>query len=530
MSTIHNPILPGFNPDPSICRVGDDYYIATSTFEWFPGVQIHHSRDLVHWRLLTRSLTRQSQLDMVGNQDSGGIWAPCLTHADGKFWLIYTDVKTFVGPFTDVHNYLVTADNIEGPWSEPIHLNDSGFDPSLFHDDDGRKWLVNMLWEWRKGKNRFAGIVKQEYSVSQCKLVGPVKNIFTGSGLGFTEGPHLYKKDGWYYLMTAEGGTKYDHAVTFARCRNIDGPYEVQPDNPILTSRGKDHLELQKAGHGSLVQTPAGEWYMVHLCGRPLGPERRCMLGRETAIQKVEWDSQGWLHIHGSGNSPAVEVPGPDLPEHPWPAEPARDDFDSPKLNTHLQTLRVPADESWLSLTARKGYLRMFGRESLISRHHQSLVAHRIQAFRCSASTCVEFEPTSYKQMAGLVGLYNVQVWHYLCVTHDEQAGKCLHVLSCDNRRLIQHLDEPVAMGDAKRIYLRATIDREKFNFSYATAVTDNGQPAWQPIGPTLDATWLSDEYAGAWFYTGSFFGLACQDLAGTRQWADFDYFEYTQE
>ena len=153
---LRNPILPGFNPDPSIVRVGEDYYVATSTFEWFPGVQIHHSRDLQHWRLVTRPLTRPSQLNMLGDADSCGIWAPCLTHEDGRFYLIYTDVKRYgravrdgSASLRDTHNYLVTAPRIDGPWSDPVYLNSSGFDPSLFHDDDGKKYLLNQLWDHR---------------------------------------------------------------------------------------------------------------------------------------------------------------------------------------------------------------------------------------------------------------------------------------------------------------------------------------------------------------------------------------------
>jgi xylan 1,4-beta-xylosidase len=147
---IRNPILPGFNPDPSIVRVGDDYYIATSTFEWYPGVQIHQSSDLANWTLVTRPLNRKAQLDMRGNPDSCGVWAPCLSYADGLFWLVYTDVKRFDGSFKDAHNYIVTAPAIEGPWSDPVYVNSSGFDPSLFHDDDGRKWFLQMQWNHRK--------------------------------------------------------------------------------------------------------------------------------------------------------------------------------------------------------------------------------------------------------------------------------------------------------------------------------------------------------------------------------------------
>lgn len=283
MSTtlIHNPILRGFHPDPSICRAGEDYYIATSTFEWFPGVRIHHSRDLVNWRPLTYALTRKSQLNMEGDPDSGGVWAPCLTYDDGLFYLIYTDVKSRQGAFKDTPNYLVTAGNIEGPWSEPVYLNSSGFDPSLFHDDDGRKWLVNMLWDHRTGNNSFAGIVLQEYSATEQRLTGPVIPIYKGTELKLTEGPHLYRKDGWYYLITAEGGTQYNHAVTVARSKQIEGPYETAPNHPLLTSAGNRELELQKAGHASLVHTHTDEWYMVHLCGRPVKDPSAISAGRQ---------------------------------------------------------------------------------------------------------------------------------------------------------------------------------------------------------------------------------------------------------
>ena len=316
--TIRNPILPGFNPDPSIVRVGDDYYIATSTFEWFPGVQIHHSRDLVHWRLLTRPLNRASQLNMLGDPDSCGVWAPCLSYADGLFWLIYTDVKrygrTTVGgasgaSLRDFHNYLVTSPRIDGDWSDPIYLNSSGFDPSLFHDEDGRKYLVNMLWDHRPGNNRFAGIVLQEYSAKERKLVGERINIFKGTPLGFTEAPHLYKRNGWYYLLTAEGGTGWGHAVTMARSRKITGPYELHPDTYILSARHRPDVELQRAGHADLVETQNGETYMVYLCGRPLRNRGRCTLGRETAIQKMIWGKDDWLRTLDGQGIPSLETP-----------------------------------------------------------------------------------------------------------------------------------------------------------------------------------------------------------------------------
>ena len=249
MAKIRNPILPGFNPDPSICRVGDDYFIATSTFEWYPGVQIHHSRDLVNWRLVRRPLDRAEQLDMRGNPDSGGVWAPCLSYADGQFWLVYTDVKRLEGNFKDAHNYIVTAPSIEGAWSDPTYVNSSGFDPSLFHDDDGRKWFVNMIWDHRvpppkpRRHSAFAGIALQEWDPWQRRLIGEAKIIFAGSAHGLVEGPHLFKRKGYYYLTVAEGGTGYDHAVTMARAKKIDGPYELHPRTPPHNLEGRARSE-----------------------------------------------------------------------------------------------------------------------------------------------------------------------------------------------------------------------------------------------------------------------------------------------
>lgn len=526
MKVITNPILRGFNPDPSILRVGDDYFIATSTFEWFPGVQIHHSRDLMHWKLLTRPLNRASQLDMLGNADSGGIWAPCLSWHDGLFYLIYTDMKNWRDNYKESHNYLVTASDIMGPWSEPVYLTSSGFDPSLFHDIDGRKWLVNMIWDFRARTipGYFAGILLQEYDAKAKKLTGPIRNIFKGSPIGLVEGPHLYRHAGYYYLMTAEGGTGYNHAVTVARSTSLEGPYELDPKNPMLTSQGKPELELQKAGHASIVETQHGDWYLVHLCSRPVGPERRCILGRETAIQKCVWSDDGWLCLEGDGNSPQVSVPAPDLPEHPFEPELARDDFDGDDLNIHFQTLRIPADESWLSLKERPGWLRLYGRESLGSRHRQSLIARRVQAVWCEASTCLEFEPGTFQQMAGLTAFYDATTHYYVFVSYDEGKGKHLTMLTADLGTLdLPLLGREVNIDGWKKIYLKVTFECETLQFAYSK----DGE-AWQNIGPACDATKLSDDY-GPESFTGAFIGLCVQDLSGQRKHADFDWFEYRE-
>lgn len=526
---IQNPILRGFNPDPCICRAGDDYYIATSTFEWFPGVQIHHSKDLKNWRLVTRPLSRQSQLNMHGNPNSGGIWAPALSYHDGLFYLIYTDVKTWAVDeiFKDTHNYMVTAENIEGPWSEPIYMNSSGFDPSLFHDDDGRKWFLNMVWDHRKGKNQFGGILLQEYSVAEQKLVGDIKNIFKGTEIGVTEASHIYKVNDWYYLMTAEGGTSYEHAVTLARSKTLDGPYEVHPDNPLLTAWHHPDIPIQKSGHASWVQTPDDEWYLAHLCGRPLEERGRCNLGRETAIQKLRWDDDGWPRLATGGNHPQQEVPESSLAEHIFEPEPITDDFDSDTLSLQWQTLRIPHNiphqNTWLKLGERPSHLRIHGHESLISRHRQSLIARRLQAFNAEAETCVEFSPTSFQQMAGIAAYYDTSHWVYLQVSWDEEQGKSLNIMSYDARNYDEALATPIAIGTDK-VFLKVVFKHNNFHFEYATTEGD-----WQAIGNNYAAGLLSDDYCNGLSFTGTFIALCVQDLTGQTLHADFDYFKYEE-
>jgi xylan 1,4-beta-xylosidase len=538
MMNIKNPILPGFNPDPSIVRVGNDYYIATSTFEWYPGVQIHHSRDLVNWRLLTRPLNRASQLNMMGDPDSCGIWAPCLSYSDGLFWLIYTDVKRFGlssfggaggASFRDFHNYLVFSPKIDGDWSDPVYMNSSGFDPSLFHDDDGRKYLVNMLWDHRPGKNRFAGIVLQEYSHEERKLTGQRINIFKGTSIGFTEAPHIYKRDGWYYLMTAEGGTNYGHAVTLARSKNLTGPYEVHPDKYVVTSRFRPDTELQRAGHASIVETQDGETYMVYLCGRPLKNRGRCVLGRETAIQKMEWVEDGWLYTLNREGVPGLETPAPKLPEHKFPVKPVREDFDSPELPIDFQWLRTPYPEELFSLTERPGFLRLYGRESIGSFFRQSLVARRQQAFCFSSETAVEFEPEHYQQMAGLVCYYNSTKLHYIYISHDDNHGRHLRVMSCiPDSMQSDAFTDPIEIPTGKPVHLRVEVDYERMHFAYLVEGVDKG---WNRLPQQFDASILSDEAIapGQSSFTGNFVGMTCQDLSGTLHHADFDYFEYKE-
>ncbi len=534
-TTITNPILRGFNPDPSIVRVGEDYYIATSTFEWFPGVQIHHSRDLVHWRLVARPLRRPSQLNMLGNPDSCGVWAPALRYANGLFQLIYTDLKRYGrtsgaggapgASLRDIYNYLVTSSSIEGEWSDPVFLNSSGFDPSFFADDDGRQYILNQLWDHRPGHNRFNGIVLQEYSPSEQRLVGERHRIFEGTPLGLTEAPHIHKRGGWYYLITAEGGTGWSHAATLARSPALLGPYELHPDGPLLTSRDRPDAVLQRAGHADWVDTPDGETYLVHLCGRPLRNRGRCTLGRETAIQRLVWGGDDWPRLE-QGAAPALTVTAPDLPPCPWPEPPARTEFTGPELPPAFQWLRSPYPNELFSLSERPGFLRLFGRESIGSTFRQALVARRQQAHCFSARTVMEYDPAHYQQSAGLVCYYGANKFHYLYVTQDEEHGRHLRAMSALPDGVAADSFTAAIPLPSGPLHLRVEVDEERLRFAYSLDGT-----AWSWLPDVLDASILSDEAAapGTPNFTGAFVGMCCQDTAGTRLPADFAWFEYRE-
>ena len=534
--TIRNPVLPGFNPDPSIVRVGDEYFIAVSTFEWFPGVRVHASKDLVHWNLVANVLDTTTMLDMKGDPDSGGIWAPDLSYADGKFWLVYTDVKVIDGAFKDMTNYLTTATDVRGPWSEPVRLNGVGFDASLFHDDDGHKYLVQQTWDHRDYHHQFDGITLTE--LDPFTLVPDRKTartIYRGTPAQLVEGPHLYKVDGSYLLFVAEGGTVYEHQETVARSATLDADsFETMPRNPLLTNRANAAFPLQKQGHGGLVDTPGGEWYYASLVARPWrhdedGPDVRgwCTLGRETSIQKVEWDADGWPRIVG-GQEGLVEVPAPrDAIETPAPPDHSQhDDFTTGRLGLEWNTLRVPFSAEMGSVGG--GRLELVGRGSLANRHELSLVARRWQAFEFDAETAVKFDPTTYQAMAGLTNYYNTRHWSWIHVTWDEAKGRVLEVTEVDRGRHRSFLRDTVPVPDGVEwVHLRTKVRTRTYTYEYSF---DGVQ--WHPTGVELDAKILSDDYVNqkyGGFFTGAFVGLAAVDYSGYREVATFDHFDYRE-
>jgi xylan 1,4-beta-xylosidase len=384
-----------------------------------------------------------------------------------------------------------------------------------------------MLWDHRPGQNRFAGIILQEYSPADRRLVGARRTIFAGTPIGLTEAPHLYRRNGFYYLITAEGGTAWGHAVTMARSRSIEGPYELHPDVHILSARARPDAPLQRAGHADLVETPDGETYMVFLCGRPLRNRGRCTLGRETAIQPMVWSADGWLRTTDGDGIPHVEVAAPPLPAHPFPAVPARHDFDTAELPIEFQWLRSPWPEELWSLTARPGHLRLYGRESPGSLFRQSLVARRQQAHCYSASARIEFEPEHFQQLAGLVCYYNAAKFHYFYLSRDERIGKHLCVMSAiPDQAHADAFTVPIPIPPGAPVELRVEVDDERLLFAYRL---DAG--AWQWLPQVFDASILSDEATapGQPNFTGAFVGVTCHDTSGSGRHADVDWFEYRE-
>ncbi len=381
--------------------------------------------------------------------------------------------------------------------------------------------VLNVEWDYRMdGSNKSAGIVMQEYSPEDKKLIGPMYKIFNGTYLRKTEAPHIYKQNGYYYLLTAEGGTGKTHAVTVARSKELTGPYEVDPQNPMLTSAHDEHLPLQKAGHGSLVCTQTGEWFMAHLCSRPV-KGKYSILGRETAIQRVKWTEDGWLRLENGGNEAQVEVIAPNLPQHPFPHDQNEyDDFQHESLHITWNTIRKAPDESWCSLKERKGCLRLNGGESLHSLNDQHLVARRQQHFSCELETDIEFDPETFMQMAGLVLYYNTDNYVYFYLSHDEEKGKCLNIMKCEWGEFEQ-LDLWVPVNDSKSCKLKAILHDEEATFFYKSNAND-----WERIDIPISIAHLSDEGNG---FTGNFVGVCVQDLLGTNKHADFHYFSYKE-
>ena len=513
-TVIKNPILPGFHPDPCILRVNDTYYIANSTFEYYPGVEISASKDLVNWKVVKRPVTAD-KIDLKGVPQGGGVWAPCLSYDGKKFYLIYSNVSNWSDdPYKDVENFVITADDIEGEWSEPVYLNSDGFDASLFHDDDGRKYYLCVVWDYRQpGSKTFSGIMLQEFDPQNKRLIGKSENIFKGTEKGLVEAPHLYKRDGYYYLFTAEGGTNVEHAQTVARSKSITGPYELHPFRYFITSY-KTNRRLQKAGHGSITDDGNGNWYYAHLCGRKL-VKNNCVLGRETALQNMEW-KDGWPFLSNGTNAPSDEF------TVPYPVKKASSTsnipFNAYTLQNVFQSVRTPMNGKYEIVSEDE--IKITGGASVRSRDGQSLLLVRQTDFRFRASVRLRFEPEKFSHLAGLIYRYNEENQYLIALSYDEERGKNYVSL----QRYMQNrivLDERRDYVDGNEIEFALDVDYDRAVFSYRL----NGEET--VFADDIDPSYLSDESAYPMGFTGAFVGLYAGDLSSRKKTATFKDFHY---
>lgn len=514
LTTFRNPIIPGFHPDPSICRVGEDYYLVTSSFEWYPGLPIYHSKDLMHWEQIGHVLTRPSQLNLkAGLKHSAGLWAPTIRYHEGVFYVICTAQQAG-------GNFYVTAKSPAGPWSEPVFLKDApGIDPSLFFDDDGTCWYTGSI-NGTKNQDRYPNedrIYIQKLDLQQGKLVGERKVISTGHAVNapFAEAPHLYKIGKKYLLLVAEGGTWNNHAVTAFMADSVMGPYVPGIANPVLTHRflGKQ-ADITTVGHADLVQTPEGKWWSVMLGVRSL--DGFTMLGRETFLTPVEFQN-GWPVFNpGVGRVLSVEK-ATGIRPHPFPLEPVRDDFDTPELRNCWNFLRTPYTR-WFELADGKLTLQLRP-ESVKEPVNPSLIARRIQHFNFTASTTMHFKPEREGEEAGLILMQN-GANHYRLVKQRRQGKDSLLLYKVDKGR--QMVMAAVPYKD-KQVCLWVVAQGKSYRFYVGS------QPEkMTSLGEAQDATINSSNHAGG--FIGPFIGMyASSNGQKSGNKVSFDYFEYKE-
>ena len=524
-----NPILSGFHPDPSLCWAGDDCYLVTSSFEYGPGLPIFQSRDLVHWRQVGHALTRPEQLPVSDATPSGGIFAPTIRHHQGTFYIITTNI-------THGGNLVVTAQDPAGPWSDPFLIADApGIDPSLFFDDDGRCWYTGNGDPVRSLYEGHHTLWLQEFDPREMRLIGE-KRVIVDGGTDITkkpiwiEGPHLYKRDGRYYLLAAEGGTAEDHSVVVFRSDLITGPYASFPVNPILTNRHLDPdrpMPINWTGHGDLFQTPRGEWWMVLLACRPYPPvaEGCFSTGRETFLVPMDWEA-GWPVTRDGTGHLLSSYPVPDLPTHPWEDDygsgdfTLRDDFAGPRLRAEWNFLRTP-EHPWASLTERPGSLRLAVRpERLTGPGTPSFVGLRQRHAAFSASTEIEFQPATEEEGAGLVAVQNNTAF-YLLEVGLRGGGRVLRLLKQSTPQEGPEVRREVPVSDGR---LRLKIEGQGKDYAFFYAGADG---PWQTLCDGEDGKILSTRHAGG--FVGAYLGLyATSQGKASSSHADFDGFEYS--
>lgn len=509
--TFENPILSGYHPDPSICRVGDDYYMVNSTFEWFPGMPIHHSKDLVNWELIGYGIHRPEQLKLQeGLGDYMGVFAVTIRYHEGLFYLINTCVQC-----EKAGNFYITAENPAGPWSDPVWIDAPGIDPSLMWDDDGKCYYVghgNLKGDQDWPDQQGAWL--QELDVEQEKLVGPRKQLSYGhaNNAVWTEGPHVYKINGKYLLMVAEGGTGYNHSTTVHHADSVFGPYISDQVNPVMTHRhlGKDY-PFHSMGHTDIIQTQKGDWWAVMLGKRYV--DGYTLLARETFLCPVTFEGQTPIFNVGVGKV-LPEIDRPDLPWSPFAEKPARDEFDKDKLDLEWNMLRTPQAD-WYSLN--NGNLSLKLRSNVLSElTNPSLLARRIEDHKFSASLKLDFKTKKENEKAGMI-IYRRSTCHYQFLK-EKDALVIIKTLKGE----VSEVARVPFKGNS--VILKAEANNLDLQFSYGEAENN-----MQTIGDVQNMNVISFEVADG--FNGPYVGMyATSSGEKSKAHAEFDWFEYLRE
>lgn len=496
-----NPIIPGFYPDPSVCRVGEDYYLVNSSFAYFPGVPIWHSRDLVNWKQIGYCLTRKKQLQLNKSPISGGIYAPTLRYHEGTFYMVTTNIDD------GGHFYVYTRDPY-GEWSDPIYVDQSGIDPSLFFDDDGKVYFTST------GGVQSEGIYQCEIDINTGAKLRDTELIWKGTGGAFPEGPHIYKTRGYYYLMCAEGGTEYGHMETIARGLSPYGPFKSCPYNPILSHRSLNS-PIHATGHADIVEAQDGSWWAVFLGIRPVRFPYRHHIGRETFLAPVKWTSDDWPIIGNSGTTD-IEVETQTLPTVVWEKEAEIDHFDRSLLDMKWNYIRDAGLVNW-SLSKRNSWLALFGTSLKLSDEGTpAFIGCRQRHLSCEVSSKIEFDPMRGDE-AGLAVYMNEQ-YHYVFALTRKDGNMSIIIRKQVGCMMMEQYSQ---LCDEITVELKIHAMPLKYIFMYR--LFEEGE--WIVAGEA-ETHFVSTELAGG--FTGVFFGLYNYSIS--QQVAYFDWFKYYHE
>lgn len=506
--TFSNPVLSGFNPDPSVCRVGNDYYLTTSSFTWWPAIPVYHSRDLVHWELISHGIDRPGLIKYEGLNDNDGTWAATIRYNKGMFYIITTGSKCG-------GNFFIKAANPCGPWSEPVWIeNAPGIDSSLLFDDDGRCYYTGNRWDFEKQWPAQCAVWVQEISLETGKLIGERRDIAYGHAANATyaEGPHLYKVNGRYLLLMAEGGSSFNHAVTAHTADNVFGPYTPTTVNPVLTHR---HLgrafPVQNIGHADLVQTQNGEWYAVVLGTRPV--DGMTPLGRETFLCKVVFEDGTPIFNPGKGRVLSIQE-RPQLPECPVNKQPDRLNFSTDSLPSGWYTVRIPQSAP---CSVSSGRLVLPLRPQVIdSLTCSSMLLRKVKHHRFTATAAMRFSPRRNGEDAGLT-LYRSANGYFTLLK-----GRRTVTLTCKDKGRKAII--ATAPCTAKTVQLRVSVNGSTAQFSFSTDGI-----SWTHLGGTLSLAPIADNMFNKFNGLGIGFYATSNDQK-TCSAAEYSWFEYNAE